>query len=177
MLKNIAIIVVILVAGLLAYAATRPDSFRIERTITINAPPTAIFPLIDDYRRWVAWSPWEKKDPAMQRAYGGASSGTGAVYEWSGNSAVGMGRMEITQSVPPSKLTMDLHFMKPIEGRNTAEFTLVDHGGTTTVTWAMYGPSPFISKFIGVFMSMDQMVGGDFEAGLAALKTVAEKGM
>ena len=177
MLKTIAIIIVVLVAALLAYAATRPDSFRIERTITINAPSTAIFPLIDDYRRWVAWSPWEKKDPAMQRAYGGAGSGTGAVYEWSGNSAVGMGRMEITQSVPPSKLTMDLHFMKPIEGRNTAEFTLVDHGGTTTVTWAMYGPSPFVSKLISVFMSMDKMVGGDFAAGLAALKTAAEKGM
>jgi uncharacterized protein YndB with AHSA1/START domain len=177
MLKTVAIIIVILVVALLAYAATQPDSFRVERSITINAPPTAVFPLLDDYRRWFAWSPWEKKDPGMQRAYGGASSGTGAVYEWSGNSAVGTGRMEITRSVPPSKLVVDLHFIKPFEARNTAEFTLVDHGGTTTVTWAMYGPSPYLSKLMCLFVSMDKMVGGDFEAGLAALKTVAEKSM
>lgn len=177
MLKNIVILVVVVVAAVLAYAATRPDNFRVERTTTINAPPDAIFPLINDYHGWAAWSPWEKKDPAMTRTFSGAASGTGAVYEWSGNSEVGSGRMEITESVPSSKVTLDLHFLKPIEARNTTEFTLADQGGTTTVTWAMYGPSPFISKLMGLLMSMDEMLGGDFEAGLASLKTVAEKRM
>ena len=177
MLKKFAILVVVLVAALLAYAATRPDSFRVERTTTINAPPATIFPLINDYRGWAAWSPWEHKDPAMKRTYNGAASGTGAVYAWSGNSDVGSGRMEITESVPSSKILVDLHFMQPFEARNTTEFTLAEQGGTTTVTWAMYGPLPFISKLMCLFVSMDEMVGGDFEAGLAALKTAAEKGM
>ena len=168
-------ILIILVVALLGYAATRPDSFRVERSTTINAPAEAIFPLIDDYRRWAAWSPWETRDPAMKKTYSGAASGSGAVYEWAGNSDVGTGRMETTESVAPSKITVDLHFMKPFEARNTAEFILTDQGGSTTVTWAMYGPSPFISKVMGLFVSMDKMVGGDFETGLAALKTVAEK--
>lgn len=174
MLRNIALIVVVVVAGVLGYAATRPDSFRIERRITIDAPAERIFPLINDFRGWTAWSPWAKLDPAMKTTYGGAPSGPGAVYEWSGNSEVGSGRMEIVRSVPGSNVTVDLQFLTPIEARNTAEFTLVPDGEATSVTWAMYGPSPFLSKLMGVFMSMDDMVGGDFEKGLAALKDVAE---
>ena len=174
MLKTIGFLVLVLVIGLLAYAATRPDSFRVERSITINAPAAAIFPLIDDYRRWTAWSPWESRDPAMKKTYSGAGSGLGAVYEWAGNSEVGTGRMETVGSVAPSKVTIDLHFMKPFEARNTAEFSLADQGGTTTVTWAMYGPSPLVSKVMGLFVSMDEMVGGDFAAGLASLKAAAE---
>lgn len=177
MLRKISIFFVLVVAVVLAYAATRPDSFRVERTTRINALPATIFPLINDYRGWAAWSPWEHKDPAMTRTYSGAASGTGAVYAWSGNSAVGSGRMEITESVPSSKILVDLHFMQPFEARNTAEFTLAEQDGATTVTWAMYGPSPFVSKIMGLFVSMDEMVGGDFETGLAALRTVAEKGM
>ncbi len=177
MLKTIGSLLVVLGAALLGYATTRPDSFRVERSITINAPAHNIFPLIDDYRRWTVWSPWETRDPAMKKTYSGAAGGTGAVYEWAGNSKVGTGRMETTESVAPSKIIVDLHFMKPFEARNTAEFTLADQGDTTTVTWAMYGPSPFISKVVGLFVSMDEMVGGDFETGLAALKTVAEKEM
>jgi Polyketide cyclase / dehydrase and lipid transport len=175
MLKKIALILVVIVAGVLGYAATRPDSFRIERSITINAPAERIFPLINDFRGWTAWSPWANRDPAMKTTYGGAASGPGAVYEWSGNSEVGSGRMEIIRSVPGSNVTVDLHFLTPIEGRNTTEFTLVPDGEATSVTWAMYGPSPFVSKLMGVFMSMDDMIGGDFEAGLAAMKAVAEQ--
>jgi uncharacterized protein YndB with AHSA1/START domain len=175
MLRNIAIILVLVIAGVLGYASTRPDTFRIERSVTINAPPARIFPLINDYRAWASWSPWEKRDPAMKRAYSGAPSGTGAVYEWAGNSEVGSGRMEIIRSIPDSNITVDLHFLTPLEARNTAEFNLRPDGEATSVTWAMYGPSPFLSKLIGVFLSMDAMVGGDFEAGLAAMKAVAEQ--
>lgn len=175
MLRNILLILVVIVAGVLGYAATRPDSFRIERSITINAPAERIFPLIDDFRGWTAWSPWEKRDPAMKKTYGGPPRGPGAVYEWSGNSEVGSGRMEIIRSAPGSNVTVDLHFLTPFEGRNTAEFILAPEGEATSVTWAMYGPSPFVSKLMGLFMSMDAMLGGDFESGLAAMKAVAER--
>ena len=175
MLKTIAIAVVVLVAAVLVFAATRPDTFRAERTATIKAPPEKIFPLITDFHRWDSWSPWEKMDPAMKRTYSGAASGKGAVYAWEGNSKVGQGRMEITESSPPSKITIKLDFVKPMEGHDTAEFTLEPKGDSTNVTWRMYGPSPYIAKVMGVFVSMDQMIGKDFETGLANMKSVAEK--
>ena len=114
-------------------------------------------------------------DPAMKRTYSGAASGKGAVYAWEGNSKVGEGRMEITESSPPSKVTIKLDFVKPIEGHNTAEFALEPKGDSTNVTWSMYGPSAYIAKVIGIFVSMDKMIGKDFEAGLANMKAVAEK--
>jgi uncharacterized protein YndB with AHSA1/START domain len=175
MLKIIAIAVVALVAAVLVFAATRPDTFRVERTATIKAPPEKIFPLITDLHRWDSWSPWEKMDPAMKRIYSGAASGKGAVYAWEGNSKVGEGRMEITESSPPSKVTIKLDFVKPIEGHNTAEFALEPKGDSTNVTWSMYGPSTYIAKVIGVFVSMDKMIGKEFETGLANMKAVAEK--
>lgn len=175
MLRKIAGMLLLAVALVLGWAATQPDTFRIERTITIDAPPERIFPLINDYRSWALWSPWDKKDPGMKRTLSGADTGVGAVYEWSGNREVGSGRMEIIQSVPDSRVAVDLQFMTPFEARNTAEFILTPRGGSTEVTWIMFGPSPFISKLLGLFMSMDQMVGGDFEAGLAAMKALAER--
>jgi len=175
MLRKITGVLLLALALVLGWAATQPDNFRIERAITIDAPPERIFPLINDYRTWALWSPWEKKDPGMQRTHSGADTGVGAVYEWSGNRDVGSGRMEIIQSVPDSRIAIDLHFMTPFEARNTTEFVLEPRDGSTVVTWAMYGPSPFISKLMGLFMSMDTMVGGDFEAGLASLKKQAEQ--
>ena len=141
----------------------------------MNSSPEAIFPLISDFHRWTAWSPYEKRDPAMKRTYSGAAQGKGAVYEWEGNSEVGQGRMEITDTSDPSRVTIKLDFMKPFEGHNDAEFALVPQGGTTTVTWSMEGPTPYLGKLIGVFMNMDTMIGKDFETGLANLKTIAEK--
>jgi len=175
MLKKIVIVVVVLIAALLAFAATQPDTFRVQRATNIKAPPEKIFALINDLHRWDSWSPWEKMDPAMKRTFSGAASGKGAVYAWEGNSKVGEGRMEITESSPPSKVTIKLDFLKPFEAHNIAEYTLEAKGDSTNITWAMYGPSPFISKVIQVFFSMDSMVGKDFETGLANLKTVAEK--
>ena len=175
MLKTIAIVVVVLIAGVLAYATTRPDSFRVERSITIKAAPDKIYPYLDDFNRWAVWSPWEKLDPAMTRSFSGAASGKGAAYAWEGNSKVGAGRMEITDSTPSSKLLIKLDFLKPFEGHNTTEYTLSPTGDSTKLTWAMYGPAPFISKLMGVFVSMDSMIGKEFESGLAKLKDAAEK--
>jgi carbon monoxide dehydrogenase subunit G len=174
MLKTILIVVVVLIAAVLVYAATMPDSFSVQRTASIKAPPEKIFPLINDLHRWGSWSPWEKMDPEMKRTYSGSAAGKGAAYAWQGNSKVGEGRMEIADTSPPSKVTIKLDFLKPFEAHNTAEFTLEPKGDSTNVTWTMYGPSAYIHKVIGVFVSMDKMIGKDFETGLANLKSAAE---
>jgi uncharacterized protein YndB with AHSA1/START domain len=175
MLKIILIAVVVLVIALLIFAATKPDSFQVQRTASIKAPPEKIFPLIDDFQNWGAWSPYENKDPAMKRTRSGAVNGKGAVYEWDGDKNVGKGRMEITESSPTSKIVIQLDFFKPFEAHNIAEFTLEPRGDSTKVTWAMHGPAPFISKLMQVFINFDNMIGKDFEQGLANLKAVAEK--
>lgn len=161
-------------AGVLGFAATRPGSFRIERRARIEAPPERVFALLDDFRRWEGWSPWEKLDPALQRSYGGPASGVGATYGWTGNKQVGEGRMEITESTPPGRLVIKLDFLKPFEAHNTTEFLLQPADGGTTLTWSMVGESPFMMKVMSLFMSMDKMVGRDFEKGLAGIKALAE---
>ena len=174
MIKKIAIAVVVLLGALLIYAATQPDTFRIQRAATIKAPPERIFAVLNDFLRWESWSPWEKKDPAMKRTFSAVTSGKGAVYAWEGNRDVGQGRMEIAESVAPSKVAIKLDFVKPFEAHNIVEFTLEPKGDSTHVTWAMQGSMPYISKLITVFVNMDSMVGKDFEAGLANLKTNTE---
>ncbi len=175
MLKTIAVVVVVALAALLIFAATKPDTLRVQRATSIKAPPERIFALINDFNSWGAWSPYEKKDPAMKRVRSGAASGKGAVYAWEGNSEVGSGRMEIAESTPPSKIAIKLDFAKPIEAHYIADFTLQPKGDATNVTWDMHGPAPFISKLMQVFFNMDTMVGKDFETGLANLKAIAEK--
>ena len=175
MIKKIAIAIVVLIAAVLIFAATKPDTFRVERSASIKAPPEKIFAILNDFKRWDAWSPWEKKDPAMQRTFGAVTSGKGATYAWDGNKDVGQGSMTIAESVPSSRLALRLDFLKPFEAHNNVEFTLQPKGEETTVAWALYGPMPFVSKIISVFCSMDSMVGKDFEAGLASLKALAEK--
>lgn len=178
MLRIVAIVVgvvVVLVAGVLVYATTRPDAFRVERTAEIKAPPDRIYALIDDFHSWPSWSPYEKLDPEMKRSLSGAPRGKGAVYAWDGNGKAGAGRMEITEATPPTRVAIQLDFIRPFETRNTAEFTLAPKGETTAVTWAMFGPSPYVAKVLGIFVDMDSMIGKDFEAGLASLKRAAEK--
>ena len=175
MIKIIAILFAMLVAAILVYAATRPDSFRIERSATIKAAPEKVFPLINDFHQWEAWSPWEKIDPGLKRTYEGAASGKGAVYSWNGNKDVGAGRMEIVESTPASKIVLKLDFTAPFAANNAVEFILERQGETTRITQAMYGPSPFISKLMGLFFSIDKMVGDKYEQGLASLKAIAEK--
>jgi hypothetical protein len=170
---TIAAIVLLLIVGLLAYAAAQPDAFRIARSAAIRAPAGTIFPLIDDFHAWTAWSPYEKLDPDMRKTYEGAPSGKGAIYAWEGKKA-GAGRMEITEDATPNRVTIKLDFSKPFVAHNIAEFTLEPSGDATTVTWAMTGRRPFMMKVMGVFMNMDTMIGKDFEAGLASLKAATE---
>ena len=175
MFKAILAIIVVAILGVLGYAAFIPDHFRIERTTTIAAPPEKVFPLINDFRKWTAWSPWEKLDPALKRSYSGPGEGVGAAYAWQGNNEVGTGRMEITRSEPASRVEIKLDFQMPFEAHNTAEFLLQPQGSGTQLTWAMYGPSPYTHRLMQVFFDMEDMVSSKFDQGLNNLKAAAEK--
>ena len=175
MLKKILFGLIALLLLFLAYAATRPNTVRVERTIVINASQSKIFPLIDSLPAWSAWSPYEKVDPAMTRTFSGPASGKGATYAWKGNSKVGAGRMEIIESAPTARVTIRLDFTEPLSGHDTVDFTLQPRGDSTEVAWVMHGPNPFISKVMGVLFDMDKMVGDPFAAGLRAMKELAEK--
>ena len=173
MLSIILIVIITTVTVVLVLAAGKPDEFRVQRGISIDAPAARIFESIDSFHRWPTWSPWEKLDPAMERTHSGATSGKGAVYEWQGNKKVGRGRMEIMESNAPRRILIKLDFFAPFEAHNTAEFILTPQGPECTdVSWSMDGPTRFIGKIMQVFMSMDKMMGKDFATGLANLKTV-----
>lgn len=176
-LKILAGIGLVLVAGVLvvlALAATKPDVFRVERSVTINAPAEQIYPLIEDFQEWPKWSPFENLDPQMQKTFSGAERGQGAVYAWDGNSQAGKGRIEIIEAAAPSKLGMTLDFERPFECHNQVLFTLEPVGDGTKVTWAMSGPNQFMGKVMQVLLNTDAMVGSQFESGLAKLKAEAE---
>jgi hypothetical protein len=174
MWEIVVIAIVVLIAAVLILAATRPGSFRVERATSIGAPPDRIFPLINDFKHWGSWSPYEKKDPAMKRTFLGEASGKGAVYEWDGNAQVGKGRIEIIDTSAPSRVTIKLDMIKPMEGHNIVDFTLEPNGAATKLTWAMRGSCNYVGKLMGLILNMDRMIGKDFEAGLANLKTLAE---
>jgi uncharacterized protein YndB with AHSA1/START domain len=171
----IAVVLAIAIAIILILAVTKPNTFSVQRATTVKAPPERIFPLINDFHQWVNWSPYEHKDPAMERSYSGPESGKGAVYGWEGNKNVGSGRMEILDASAPAKIVIKLDFFTPFEGHNTAEFTMLPHGDATNVTWLMHGPASLMSKVMQVFINLDHMIGKDFEAGLANLKRLTEK--
>ena len=172
------LVIVLAVLALLGYAGTRPDTFRIERAIHIAAPIVQVAEQIDDFHRWGSWSPWEKLDPTMTRTFSGADAGVGAVYEWDSKGKAGAGRMEITDmraGAERSLIAIRLDFFKPWKATNATEFLMTPTETGTDLSWSMTGPSPFMSKLMGVFMNFDTMVGKDFEAGLAALKRNAEQ--
>lgn len=173
-METVLIVVLVLVVIVLALAAMRPNTFSVERSTTINAPPEKVFALINDMKAFNSWNPWLRMDPNTVGTYAGAQAGRGAAYAWE-SKKVGTGRMEITESTPSSRVTLDLHFLKPFEGHNVANFTLTPQAGATTVTWAMHGPQAFIPKLMGLFFSMDKMIGKSFEEGLANMKAIAEK--
>jgi uncharacterized protein YndB with AHSA1/START domain len=179
MLKTVLLTIAALLATgivvVLILAAMRPDTFSVQRATTINAPPERIYPLIADFRAWKAWSPWEKKDPNLTRSFSGPQVGLGARYAWAGDKNVGEGSMEIVEANAPTGIALRLDFLKPFEAHNNAVFALAPQGPATTVTWTMTGPTPFVFKILHVVMNVDKMVGGDFEAGLAALKAQAER--
>ncbi len=152
-----------------------PDSYTVVRTTTITAPAESVYRRIADFHGWTTWSPWEDLDPNMQRNYSGPGSGPGATYVWSGNRKAGEGRMEITEAVPNSSVKIALDFLKPFKSSSTTIFELAPDDGGTRVTWTMTGPMTLMTRIMGIFKSMDKMIGPDFEKGLARLKTVAEQ--
>jgi len=174
MLLKTLIGVAVLIAVVLIIAATRPDTFSVERSTSIKADPDKIFPLINDFHQWDAWTPYNE-DREMKKTYSGAVSGVGASSAWEGNREVGEGSITIIESVPPTRIVMDLQMVKPFNCRNRVVFTLTPTIDATTVKWAMNGKSSYFSKLMGLFINMDRMVGKDFETGLAGLKRVAEK--
>ena len=174
MLGIIAIGAGVAVGGLLAYAASRPDEFGVQRSQEMQAPAERIFDKVQDFHAWSAWSPYEKLDPALKRTYSGSERGTGAAYAWDGNNKAGEGRMEIMNVVPGSKVTIKLDFTRPFEGHNTTEFLMEPRGNMTRVTWAMHGKQKFMMKLFSVFMNMDNLVGKDFAEGLSNLKRLVE---
>ena len=175
MIKKTLLLIVIFVAGVLGFATTKPDTFTVQREANIKAAPPKIAALLTDFRQWQAWSPWEKLDPGMARSYSGPASGQGAKYAWQGNDKVGAGRMEITDATAPERTVIKLDFLQPYVSHNTTTFTLAPEGDGTRVNWTMTGPSPYVSKVMNVFVSMDTLIGKDFDKGLANLKAVAEQ--
>ena len=175
MLVKILIGTAVVLVALVAYVATQPGEFSVSRSATFAAPAPAVFAQVNELKKWEAWSPWEKIDPAIKRSYSGADSGKGAVYAWQGNKDIGQGRMEILESTPSSKVVIKIDFIQPIEAHNTIEFRLERQGDGAKVTQAMYGPSSFLSKLVGLFCSMDKMIGQKFDEGLTSLKSIVEK--
>jgi hypothetical protein len=174
MLKKILLSLVAIIAIILVVAAFQPAEYHVTRSATIAAPASAIFPEINDFHRWGAWSPWEKLDPAMKRTFEGPAAGVGSSYAWEGNSDVGAGKMTITESKPGDVLRIKLEFLKPMPGDCPTEFVFRPEGAGTQVTWTMSGTKDYLSKVVCLFMNMDKMVGGDFAKGLASLKQIAE---
>jgi hypothetical protein len=175
MLGKLLLGLVIVVVVLAIVVATRPSTFHVERSIVITASPESVFAQVNDFHSWAAWSPWEKLDPKMEKTFSGPSAGAGATYAWnSENSKVGQGRMTIERSDLPSSVSVKLEFIKPFTATNTVTFTIIPAGTQTRTTWAMDGHNGFLGKLFHLVMNMDKMVGGDFERGLAALKSVAE---
>ncbi|TAN49151.1 MAG: polyketide cyclase [Rhodospirillales bacterium] len=174
MLKPIIIIIIALIGGIVIYASTKPDTFRVERSIVIKAPPEKIFPLINDFHLWEAWTPYNK-DPDMKKTHSGSDRGKGAHYAWEGNKDAGTGEITISEATPPNKLVFDLHMIKPFEGRNVTEISLIAEGDFTRVTWSLVDKHNLMLKTMSIFINMDKAIGKDFELGLARLKTVVEK--
>jgi len=175
MIFRIVLVVAVLVAAVLIYAATKPDTFSIERTQTLDATPEKIFPLINDFHNWPRWAPQDHEDSTLRRAFNGAENGVGAVSEWTGSGNSGSGRMLITDSVSNQKVTIQVDFTKPFQAHNVNEFTLTPSGNATRVTWKMQGTNVYIMKVMSIFVNMDRMMGKHFESGLDNLKAAAEK--
>ena len=174
MLIKILVALAVIVLGFVGVVAMRPSEYRVARTATIAAPAPAVFAQVNDFHKWDAWNPWAKLDPAMKQAYEGATAGIGAIYTWAGNSEVGEGRMTLTESRPSDLVRIRLEFLKPFATTSTAEFSFKPEGDHTAVTWSMTGKVNFMAKVVHLFMDMDRMIGGNFEKGLAQLKSVVE---
>ena len=174
MLKLILIGLAVIIVVLAVVVTMQPDDFRVTRSATVSAPAAAVFDQVNDLRKWEAWNPWQKKDPAMKLTFAGPPAGPGASYSWAGNNQVGEGRLTITESRSGELVRLKLEFMKPFAATNTAAFTFKPEGDKTAVTWSMEGKNNYLAKALHLVMNMDKMVGGDFEKGLADMKVAAE---
>lgn len=173
-LRIILAVILAIIVALVIIVALQPSEFRVARTLAIGAPPDAVFPHVNELKKWAAWNPWEKLDPNMKLTYAGPASGTGASYSWTGNREVGEGRMTITDSRPNEAVRFRLEFFKPMAGTSDADFTFTPQDNRTEVTWSMSGRNNFIGRAMCLVMDMDAMIGGQFEKGLADLKAIAE---
>ncbi len=169
------VIIAILIIALLDIASVKPDTFSLVRSADIKAPPEKVFAQLNDFKNWVAWSPWEKMDLEMKKTFKGPASGKGSYYSWIGNKKVGEGNMEIIRSEPSKVVELNLNFLKPFKASNITQFALTPQGSSTHVRWEMRGPLNLFMKVMHMFMNMDKMVGKDFEQGLANLKAVSER--
>ncbi len=174
MLKKILIALAVIIVVFVGVVALQPSDFRVTRSANMSAPPAAVFDQVNDLHKWEAWSPWAKLDPNAKNTFEGPPAGTGAVFAWAGNSQVGEGKMTITESRPNELVQFRLEFLKPMAGTSDAELTFKADGNQTTVRWTMTGKNNFIAKAMCLFVSMDKMVGGDFEKGLASIKSIVE---
>lgn len=174
MLKKILLLLLVIVAAVLVIAAFQPGTYRVERSLTIAAPAADVFAQVNDLHKAQVWSPWVKLDPNAKYTFEGPASGVGASNAWAGNNQIGEGRQTIVASQPNELVRTKLEFLKPMAGEATAEFRFKPEGNGTTVTWSMSGPKNYVSKVMCLFMNMDKMIGGQFEQGLANLKTLTE---
>ena len=174
MLNIILIALAVIVLVVLVVVAMQPSEFCVARSARMSAAPAAVFAQVNDFHKWEAWNPWGKIDPAMKLAYEGAPAGIGAIYTWAGNNEVGEGRMTLTESRPSELIRIKMEFFKPFAATNTAEFTFKPEGNQTAVTWSMAGKKNLMAKAIQLFMRMDKMIGGQFEKGLAEMKSIVE---
>jgi uncharacterized protein YndB with AHSA1/START domain len=174
MLEIFLIALAVIVVVFLIIVAMRPAQYRVARSVTVAAPGQAVFAQVNDFHKWEAWNPWGKIDPAMKHSYEGAPAGTGAIYTWVGNKEVGEGRMTVIESRPSDLIRIKMEFFKPFAGNSIAEFTFKPEGNQTAVTWSMTGENNFMAKAIHLFINMDKMIGGQFEKGLAQIKSLVE---
>ena len=174
MLKKIFFILIVVIISLAVFISSRPEDFRVTRSVVVTAPQEAAFNQVNDLHKWEAWSPWAKLDPNAKNSYEGPQTGTGAALSWAGNNEVGEGKMTIIESVPSELVRFRLDFLKPFTATNTAEFTFKSDGDKTTVVWSMFGKNNFLSKAVGLFMDCDKMVGDQFEHGLSSLKQILQ---
>jgi polyketide cyclase/dehydrase/lipid transport protein len=176
MLVKILLAIAVILVVFAVIVMLQPAEFRVVRSATISAASPAVFAQVNDFHKWEAWNPWAKIDPAMKQGYEGTPAGVGAIYSWAGNNEVGEGRMTITESRPSELIRIKLEFFKPIAGNSIAEFTFKPEGNQTAVTWNMAGQNNFMAKAIHLIMNMDKMIGGQFEKGLADMKSIVEAG-
>jgi hypothetical protein len=175
MIKKILIGLAVIVLLFLVVVAFQPAEYQVKRSATISAPPAVVFDQVNDFHKWEGWSPWAKLDPAVKNTFEGPPAGTGAIFSWVGNKDVGEGRMTLTESHTNDLVKINLEFIKPFASVALTEFAFKPAGNQTAVTWTMSGHNNFMGKAMCLFMNMDKMVGGDFEKGLAQMKSVAEK--